>query len=134
MKKLKQIGISLIVMMWLSAGSGFAQPYAGGSGDGFAQAEIQLFSASNQLAMEKLICKIYPNPVQKQGVIYIELNEEFKGTLEVYSITGKKVSVVYIKDRREYMMNLNELKISEGIYTLHFRNQKRNWVRKMIVH
>lgn len=123
----------MVLLSWFSAVEGIAQPYAGGSGDGFAQVELQLFSTPIDIPQDKLVFQIYPNPVKKGSVVHLKFKEAFTGTLEVHTLAGYKVFSKFMRSTGEYDLTSSNINLYAGVYTLHLKSRQGIWVRKLVV-
>ncbi len=123
----------MVLLSWFSAVETIAQPYTGGSGDGFAQVELQRFSTSIDIPQDKLVFQIYPNPVKIGSVVHLKFKEAFTGTLAVHTLAGHKVFSKSIRSTNEYDLNISNINLYAGIYTLHLKNRQEIWVRKLVV-
>jgi len=78
-------------------------------------------------------CKFYPNPVEKNGEISIELSNNNKQniTLGIYSVAGDLVYKENIQPESSKMRI--RLNIPSGIYFLQFKGEHLNSIGKLII-
>lgn len=83
--------------------------------------------------------KIYPNPVNRGGMLYIKLlmNDPINqdAFVELYDLNGKSL------DRQKYQLPENNLleislsnELSRGIYIVKIRTSQKNYIQKLIIH
>ena len=80
---------------------------------------------------------VYPNPVNKNGVVNMILPEELSGRVQVsvHNLQGKLVytPIKTIKSNRTLKFYLNS-KLQKGAYVLSVKNEKHHMVYKLIVY
>lgn len=84
--------------------------------DNITNAAIDNFHIMEELVIEKLQLKVYPNPFRNH--ITIEgINED--STIELYSIDGRKMN--FESDFNEQTVFINSTYLSSGVYLLHVK-------------
>ena len=79
---------------------------------------------------------VYPNPLYGSGTIEFKLPEDGPASIELYDITGKKVTVLFEGDVRAdtgYSIPVNSGNLNKGLYILVLKNGTKTYKQKLSV-
>ncbi len=72
----------------------------------------------NELAINKVKFKLYPNPNNGTMLLDYSLNSTEKGELMIYDLTGKKI-ITYSLNNANSQLQINDEEFNNGIYIYH---------------
>lgn len=76
---------------------------------------------------------MYPNPLNSNEKINIEINTESSTTIEVYNLMGQKVSEVCRDEKLSKGIHTFNINIPSGVYIIHTNTNKKLYTNKIII-
>ena len=120
----------LLLIVCVVANHVLAQfPFKGGSGDGYAMADLNVSTNSTSPQIDNLI--IYPNPIRQSAQSQIVVSGTFiAARLELLDTKGRKVYEDHVFRSGQRMEMHSFL---PGIYFLHIQQGAKQSTRKLVI-
>lgn len=75
---------------------------------------------------------VRPNPVSKDETLYVQFENREDALVEIYNITGEKISSVFIKDENKIDLNLSKIQTS-GLYLVKVSTNTSVYTKEIFV-
>jgi peroxiredoxin len=99
------------------------------------QAALDVTTSVSSLAENVGVFENYPNPFRDETTIRFQLNKSGMVSMDVYTITGKKVLslVEQTYPSGEHQVNISKGNLEKGLYLLRMKNESISLTHKMII-